>query len=105
MKPEYKQKILKYLTGYASAQRMMLWNRQGEDGFAQDREHRGVPGYYWCASIRIDGKQHGVVGPNGYIGQYSRKEAVAEAQAFLDRCRRLLDEEASQPEASASSAP
>ncbi len=90
MKPETREKLLWYLSGYASAQKMMLWNRQGEDGFTKDLGPHNRPMEYWCASVRIKGKQHGVIGPNGYVGQYTRKEAVAEAQGFLNKCRALL---------------
>jgi hypothetical protein len=38
----------------------------------------------------IDGKQHGVVGPNKLIGQYTRREAVEQAEGFLQQCRDIL---------------
>lgn len=80
-----------YLTGYASAVKQMLWDRNGSDAGWETKGHPR-PQYYWCPSVRIGGKQHGVVGPNGYIGQYSRKDAIAEAEGFLRKCREILSD-------------
>jgi hypothetical protein len=94
MTPETRETCIKYLRGYASAKQIMLWDRQGsDDGWEKEKRKNCHPRYYWCPSVRIDGKQHVVVGPNKYLGQYTRKEAVAQAQGFLDQCRALLDED------------
>jgi len=69
----------------------MLWDRNGSDAGWKEKVH-SYPQYYWCPSVRIGRKQHGVVGPNGFIGQYTRSDAVKQAQLFLDRCQKILAE-------------
>jgi hypothetical protein len=95
MDKETKECCLELVKGYASAQRKNLWDRHGTDYFGrEDRPRPMVIMPYWCPSIRVNGKQNGVIGLDGYKGYYTRKEAVAQAQAFIDKCRALLEEDA-----------
>lgn len=85
------EKAKMYLTGYASAKREMLFDHMGSEGNWDDKTKWVPPQYYWCPSIMIGGKQHGVIGPDKMIGHNTRKAAVAQAQAFLDQCRAIVE--------------
>jgi hypothetical protein len=79
----------RYVTGYASAVRKLLWDRDGSSaGWEEKGHHR--PQYYWTPSVMIGGKQHGVIGPNKLIGQHTRREAIEQAEGFLQQCRDIL---------------
>lgn len=87
--PETIETCRKLVRGYASAVKQSLWDRDGSDS-GWTKEHRGPPHEYWCPSVRVDGTQYHCVGPNGFYGQYTRKEAVEQAEGFLAKCREVL---------------
>jgi hypothetical protein len=81
-----------YLQGRASAQKMLLWDENGTDMWDRPKDERPLfPREFWTPSVRIKNEHNGVIGPNGKKGHYRRKDAVEQAQLFLDQCRALID--------------
>lgn len=84
-----------YVNGKPGAHVESLFNRHGTPGDYTARIFR-PPMDYYCPHVTVDGIKHNVVGPaddggKGYMGFYTRKEAIASAQRFIDKCKEIVE--------------
>lgn len=75
-----------------------LFNRHGEEGSYGDTVKWRPPMDYYVASlVTADGAEHSIAGiddkGNSFLGWYSRKDAIAAAKRFQQKCADLAAEE------------